>query len=200
MTLELIQCIASGDHRAAEELFRSKSKQIWGILWYRGGKRLPAGLELEDLYQEIWEELLRSARSAPPQVNFGGWITTIIQRILSRQIRNSNQLPASLSNMEDPRSFFGRLLEDKPRKSASFRASQLESLILLLEKVEELPKQHRETFYQFWFEERSWGEIGATQDRTPDAVRVNLDRIHRQLRKQLEDLESEPPTQWASME
>lgn len=171
-------------------LIQRHGAQIRHILKRRTASVVLDRTTLDDLYQEIVAEALRSAGTFEyhDDARFIGWITTIARRTVGRHVAAPAKEPPTVRLKRDDSTGLGVFAsqvtgkEDRPSQifSAEEGAKQLHRAI------NSLPEDYRRGIILYKIEERSLSEVAAAMGRSKVATCRLLARALSKLRKKLE--------------
>jgi len=175
-----------GDVAAFAELVSRHEKRLWNFV-----RRFVAdGATAEDLLQEVFLRVVRSAREWRPSAKFSTWLYTIARNLCTDQARRGalrkadslDQTPGAGRDDSGPR----RL--DKlaaPDGNAEKAALDREIALRVDEAVAELPVEQREVFLMREVMDMSFAEIatatGASEPTVKSRMRYALERLRAAL-------------------
>lgn len=166
----LAGCIANGDAEAVRPLIERYHKPLAAVLQ----RALGASPDVDDVFQETWIRVVRSAHSYDPAQRFSGWLFGIAWNLVkdrwSRRIVHEDVDLASMPSKE-------RSAED--HAVASDRAERVREL------VAQLPERLSQVILLRYFEELSEKEVAA---RLGVPVGTVKSRIHHGLKKLAESI------------
>lgn len=166
----LAGCIANGDADAVRPLIERYHKPLAAVLQ----RALGTSPDVDDVFQETWIRVVRSAHTYDPQQRFSGWLFSIAWNLVkdrwSKRIVHADVDLASVPSKE-------RSAED--RAVASDRAERVRDL------VARLPERLSQVILLRYFEELSEKEVAA---RLGVPVGTVKSRIHHGLKKLAESI------------
>lgn len=172
---------AEQDQRLSWE-FESERRRLLAFI----RRRIPDGIDAEDLLQDVFYELVEAYRMMKPIAHAGAWMMQVARnRVTDLFRRGKNEVGDGDS---------GRILEDLlPSKDAGPDALYMRSVVL--DEIEaalgELPVSQREVFLAHEIDGRSFAEISAE---TGVSVKTLLSRKHyavKRLRNRLRHIYDE---------
>lgn len=180
--LAMTQDRAEQDQRLSS-VFESERRRVLAFI----RRRIPQGLDAEDLLQDVFFELVEAYRMMKPVAHAGAWMMQVARNRITDLFRRGKREVA----MEDAG---GRILEDLlPSPDAGPDALYARSV--LLEEIEaaldELPESQREVFVAHEIDGRGFVEISAE---TGVSVNTLLSRKHyavKRLRSRLQAIYDE---------
>lgn len=158
----LVLAAQKGDRPAFDQLYRSHSRMVHGLLM----SRVPRG-DVEDLVQDVFMLAMQRLSSLRTPAAFGGWLAAIAR---TRAIDHLRRQPRTTELVDD-------VPADTPDRS---------ELMSVLAAIERLPIAYRETLVLRFVEGMTGQEISAKTGLTEGSVRVNLHRGMKQLKDELE--------------
>jgi RNA polymerase sigma-70 factor (ECF subfamily) len=178
---ELMVRYAKGDEAAFEMILSRYTRPLFGFLCrYLGGVD-----RAEDVFQEVFYEVIRGRRSYRPRYRFAAWLFRIGRnRAVDRLRRNGVRKTESLDHPANPHDNEGeaqvaKIVTDDPDPESE--AQSLELGKALEAALASLPADQREVF---WLKERSGlsvGEIavitGVSQNTVKSRLRYALEKL-----------------------
>ncbi len=131
------------DIPAFEELLKRYRSQVFGFLirWCRNRS------EAEDLYQETFMRVVRSASSYQPRASFRTWLFTIVRNLVIDRKRRQTTRGSEISmTVEDGRSSAGEPAGSHPSTNPYAAEKSREIRQAVLEILVTLPPEQREMF------------------------------------------------------
>ena len=172
---ELMTRYASGDARAFEELLRRHERAVFNFIARFLGDRNTA----EDLVQEVFIRVIRTADRYKKKAKFRTWLFTITRNICidrSRQLarRSEVSLNRSVSKSEgDGATFLDQLVDDDSTGSAS-NTVRAEFRAKLQAALDELPTEQREVFIMREFGGLKFREIAAASGVSENTIKSRM--------------------------
>jgi RNA polymerase sigma-70 factor, ECF subfamily len=179
--IDLMLRVKEGDTAAFEELMEIHQHSVIGTV----AKMLGSPAEAEDIAQQVFIRVWKSAERYEPQAKFTTWLFTITRNLVFNEVRRRKRKPA-LSMDEREEEF--HLMETDHRTISpdkSLLQGELESAID--EAIAALPEKQRLAMILRRFEEMPYEEIGQVLGITVPAVKSLLFRARSQLKENLKD-------------
>ena len=186
---ELMACYAKGDVAAFEELLRRHEKPVFNFIARYLGDRVAA----EDLVQEVFVRVIRTADRYKKKAKFTTWLFTIARNICIDKARyqsRRNEVSLNRSVTADDEntgtSFIDQLQEESGESSegslirTEFRA-KLQSALL------ELPDEQREVFVMREFGGMKFREIATVIGVSENTIKSRMRYALQSLRGHLAD-------------
>lgn len=158
----LVLAAQKGDRPAFDQLYRSHSRMVHGLLM----SRIPRA-DVDDLVQDVFMVAMQRISSLRTPAAFGGWLAAIAR---TRAIDHLRRQPRTTE-----------LVDDLPATESD--RTELMSVVAALER---LPVAYRETLTLRLIEGMTGQEISQKTGLTEGSVRVNLHRGMKQLKDELE--------------
>ena len=171
------------DRRTLEQLWRRERRWLAAVLL----AHQPAGLELDDLLQEVAVRFVSRSGELRDGDRLRPWLRTIavhVARDARRRVereRGRRETESALESVADPRQAQG---PDRATRDACDR---------LLELATRLPEHYREPLFLRCFESLSTAEIAARMELPPSTVETRLVRARQRVRDEFaRSLDSAP--------
>lgn len=178
--LALMRRIGEGDHTAFAELVEIYQHAVMGTVT----KMLGNPAEAEDVAQQVFVRVWRSAARYQPSAKFTTWLFTITRNLVFNEMRRRQRKPAvSLDEREEEQS--GALPVDgemKPDESALL--AELEMAVDAA--IRKLPDKQRMAVILRRYQEMAYEDIGEVLGLSLPAVKSLLFRARAQLREDLQ--------------
>lgn len=158
----LVRAAQKGDRPAFDQLYRSHSRMVHGVLM----SRVPHA-DVDDLVQDVFMLAMQRLSSLRTPAAFGGWLVAIARTQAIDHLRR--QRPTA------------ELVDDVPVSDPD-----RSELMSVLAAIERLPLAYRETLMLRFVEGMTGQEIALKTGLTEGSVRVNLHRGMKQLKDELE--------------
>jgi RNA polymerase sigma factor (sigma-70 family) len=171
--------VASGDTVAFGKLVQRHQGLVVGTV----ARMLGSNSDVEDLAQQVFLRVWRSAGRYVPRAKFTTWLLKITRNLVFNEMRRTKRHAHVPIQSEAPG-------EDLPVKDESVR-SPAESLLehelqqAIEEAILELPETQRMALILRRYEDRSYEEIGDILDLSVPAVKSVLFRARTELRARL---------------
>ena len=184
--VQLMLKVKEGNRTAFEELMRKYYPRILNFLYrFVGGNNATA----EDLTQEVFMRVYKSAGRYKPRSQFQTWIYTIAKNVGLNELRRNKRLPLSLHEAfgtgEKELSGGG---EDPNVTSPDEEIMQKEKVAEIRAAINNLPKNQRIAVILKRYEGFSYAEIATTLDISDKAVKSLLSRAKENLKIRLAKL------------
>jgi len=177
--VRLMALTASGDTAAFEELVQRHQGLVVGTI----ARMLGSNSDVEDLAQQVFLRVWRSAGRYVPRAKFTTWLLKITRNLVFNEMRRTKRQAHVPIQSEAPG-------EDLPVKDESVQ-SPSESLLehelqqAIEQAILELPETQRMALILRRYEDRSYEEIGDILDLSVPAVKSVLFRARTELRARL---------------
>jgi RNA polymerase sigma-70 factor (ECF subfamily) len=190
----LLQAYRAGDVRAFERLVARYEKPIWNFL-----RRFVAdAATAEDLLQEVFLRVVKSADEWRGAAKFSTWLYTIARNLTVDQSRRAvHRNAASLDGPAHAGSDSTATLHDRlpsPDRRADDLASDRETKRRIDEAVAALPAEQREVFLMREVMEMPFAEIATAVGASEPTVKSRMRYALEKLRAALVELGGEPPS------
>ncbi len=178
--LVLMRRIAEGDEVAFAELVEIHQHAVLGTV----AKMLGNATEAEDVAQQVFVRVWRSAPRYQPTAKFTTWLFTITRNLVFNEIRRRQRKPAvSLEEREEEN--FGTLSVDGEMKPDEFALhAELETAVDAA--IQRLPEKQRMAVVLRRYQEMAYEEIGEILGLSLPAVKSVLFRARAQLKEDLQ--------------
>jgi len=177
--VRLMGLVAAGDTAAFEALIERHQALVVGTI----ARMLGSNSDVEDLAQQVFLRVWRSASRYVPRAKFTTWLLKITRNLVFNEMRRTKRQALVPMQME-PQG------EDLPIKDESVQ-SPAESLLehelqrAIEEAIIQLPETQRMALILRRYEDRSYEEIGDILDLSVPAVKSVLFRARTELRVRL---------------
>jgi RNA polymerase sigma-70 factor (ECF subfamily) len=169
---------------AFAELVERYWTRIFGRLYRQLGDRQ----EAEDLAQDVFLRLYRSRYRYQPRARFGTWLFHIAQNVARNALRSRRRHPCvPIGQLNDPRDddgFVDRVLQDRS-EAPSRPLERAEIARVVRAAVSGLVGRQRRALELHQFQDRTYSEVAAELDMSPQAAKSLLYRARTQLRANL---------------
>jgi RNA polymerase sigma-70 factor (ECF subfamily) len=174
--------VQEGDQEAFVQLEQRYSPRVFGFFCRRLGDRA----EAEDLTQEVFLRLYRYRERYQPRARFATWIFHITQNVARNALRTRRRHPCvrlEVPTGEDD--LLQELLADcGEAPSQPLERDELAGVVRAA--VADLAGRQRIALEMHQFEDRTYAEVAASLDMTPQAAKSLLYRARNQLRASLQ--------------
>jgi len=181
--LRWMQQIKGGDVEALRELIEAHQHRIIGTV----AKMLGDDSDAEDIAQQVFIRLWKSAGRYEPTAKFTTWLFKITRNLVFNELRRRKRHPAtSLDRPLDP-SEPARTLQiaDSTVKAPDTALLDDEMQAAIQRAIDELPETQRMAIVLRRYDDISYEEIGEILDLSVPAVKSVLFRARTELREKL---------------
>jgi RNA polymerase sigma-70 factor (ECF subfamily) len=137
----LMQSFARGQQRAFEQLYDRHETGVWRFVFRSVQNQAVA----DDLVQELWFAVARTAASYEPTAKFKTWLFTMARNRVIDHVRTAKNHASIDAENDDGESMFSDLAAES-RLGPLRQVSSNEQAMALLEAIEQLPEDQREAF------------------------------------------------------
>lgn len=180
----LMKRIADGELWAFRRLVERHQKGLLNFIYRFTGDRLLA----EDITQEVFLRVHKSAPYYKPKAKFSTWLFKIATNLCLNELRRKNLHVVSLTDPDH--SERSPLLPDhlleKSNPSSILESRELSMAIL--DAIGALPEKQRVAFLLHRYEDKSYKQISEIMGSTVPAVESLLFRAKQNLRKRLNEI------------
>ncbi|MEO6740516.1 MAG: sigma-70 family RNA polymerase sigma factor [Chthoniobacteraceae bacterium] len=179
--IRLMEKVRGGDMDAFRELVESHQYRVIGTVT----RMLGDANEAEDLSQQIFVRVWKSAPRWEPTAKFTTWLYTILRNLVFNECRRrarhkTTSLDAAADDADHPRQF-----ADGNVKSPDTTMLDAEMQDAIERAIQELPEAQRMAVIMRRYQDVSYEEIGEVLDLTVPAVKSLLFRARTDLREKL---------------
>jgi RNA polymerase sigma-70 factor, ECF subfamily len=194
----LLQRVQTGDKESLNELYNRYLMRVLAAVRARLGAELRGKLESWDVVQDALLASLKNVQAFNPSSEgaFLNWLAKIVENRIRDQLdhfraeKRDHRLEAPLAG---PRSDESSVPLDIPDKGGMPSPSQVlilsEDLARLEKAMDQLPVELRELIVMVKIEGQSYQEIALSTGKSPDAVRMQVNRASLALTKAFRALE-----------
>lgn len=177
--LELMARVRGGDAEAFTTLVERHQHRVVGTI----AKMLGSPNDAEDLAQQVFVRVWKSAPRWEPSAKFTTWLLTIARNLVFNEVRRRGR--ARLVPLDEPEDRAPREIADHSIVSPddALAASELEDAIE--QAIQSLAEQPRMALILRRYEEMSYDEIAVVLGTTVPAVKSMLFRARTELRERL---------------
>jgi RNA polymerase sigma-70 factor, ECF subfamily len=177
--VRLMRLVGRGDTKALEELIEKHQALVAGTV----ARMLGSNSDVEDIAQQVFIRVWKSARRYVPRAKFTTWLLKITRNLVFNELRRSRRRPhvplQSEPGAEDP-----PLKDDMNlAPDASLLESELQRKIE--EAILQLPDNQRMALVLRRYEQLSYEQIAEVLDLSVPAVKSVLFRARTELRSRL---------------
>ncbi len=176
-----MELVKQGDTEAFRELVEAHQHRVIGAV----AKMLGDGSNAEDVAQQVFVRVWRSAPRYEPTAKFTTWLFKITRNLVFNEMRRRKRHPVqSIDAVAEP--------GDQPMQHEDVRAKAPDTKMLddemqaaIQEAIEQLPETQRMAIVLRRYDEFSYEEIGEILDLSVPAVKSVLFRARTDLRERL---------------
>jgi len=172
--IEWMARIREGDMEAFRRLVETHQARVVGTI----SKMLGSDAEAEDLAQQVFLRVWRSAPRYQPTAKFTTWLFRITRNLVFNELRRKRHFVDQADEMPEP----AERRDQEPDQV--LMEGELQSAIQ--EAINRLPESQRLAIILRRYEEMSYEEIATVMDTTVPAVKSILFRARAELRERLE--------------
>ena len=173
---DLVRATLQGETRAFDQLVRRFTARIRAACVARVGRRGPA----DDLVQETFLRGFRALPSLAEADKFASWLYGIAVRTCLDWLKARARGEAPLSELDADAP---AAIHPSPRPPLALEQSERRERVL--DEVMQLPEIYREVVVLFYYDKRSYQEMGELLGITAAAVNVRLTKARAMLRERL---------------
>lgn len=177
--LRLMQLVGQGDTRAFEELIEKHQALVAGTI----GRMLGSNSDVEDIAQQVFIRVWKSARRYVPRAKFTTWLLKITRNLVFNELRRTKrraQIPLqSESGTDDPP------LKDELNLAPDASVLEVELQRTIEEAILQLPETQRMALVLRRYEQLSYEQIADILGLSVPAVKSVLFRARSELRTRL---------------
>ena len=177
--VRLMQLVAAGDTSAFEQLIERHQALVAGTV----ARMLGSNSDVEDIAQQVFIRVWKSARRYVPRAKFTTWLLKITRNLVFNELRRSKR-HAHIPLQSEPGAEEVLLKDEKnPAPDASLLETELQRAIE--EAIIQLPESQRMALVLRRYEQLSYEQIAEVLDLSVPAVKSVLFRARTELRTQL---------------
>jgi len=177
--VRLMRLVGQGDTVAFEELVEKHQALVAGTL----ARMLGSNSDVEDIAQQVFIRVWKSARRYVPRAKFTTWLLKITRKLVFNELRRSKRRPhvplQSEPGAEDPP------LKDETNLAPDASLLELELQRTIEEAILQLPESQRMALVLRRYEQLSYEQIAEVLDLSVPAVKSVLFRARTELRSRL---------------
>jgi RNA polymerase sigma factor (sigma-70 family) len=177
--VRLMQLVGRGDTKAFEELVERHQALVAGTV----ARMLGSNSDVEDIAQQVFIRVWKSARRYKPRAKFTTWLLKITRNLVFNELRRTKrraQVPLDPAAGADEPALKD---ESNPAPDASLLAVELQKTIE--EAIMHLPETQRMALVLRRYEQLSYEQIAEVLDLSVPAVNSVLFRARTELRSRL---------------
>ena len=177
--VRLMQLVATGDTSAFEQLIERHQALVAGTV----ARMLGSNSDVEDIAQQVFIRVWKSARRYIPRAKFTTWLLKITRNLVFNELRRSKR-HAHIPLQSEPGAEEVLLKDEKnPAPDASLLETELQRAIE--EAIIQLPESQRMALVLRRYEQLSYEQIAEVLDLSVPAVKSVLFRARTELRTRL---------------
>lgn len=178
--VELMLRAGEGDVAAFQELVEIHQSAVIGTV----AKMLGSPSEAEDIAQQVFVRVWKSAKRYKPQAKFTTWLFTITRNLVFNEVRRRQRKPTV--SVEEREEESHQVVEDKATVTPDQDVLQAELESAIDKAIESLPEKQRIAVILRRYEEMPYEEIGKVISMSVPAVKSLLFRARSQLKEALQ--------------
>lgn len=173
-----------GDNSAFEALMRKYYPRILNFIY----RFVPNRQIAEDLSQDVFMKVYKSAWRYRPQSRFQTWLYTIAKNVCLNELRRKRNLMVSFdeTNPSGENEPSGKIAD--PGSNPGTALLQKEKAALIRTAIADLPENQRIAVILKRYDKFSYAQIAATLNITDKAVKSLLSRAKENLKSKLADI------------
>src|SRR3954470_10030917 len=177
--VRLMQLVGRGDTRAFEQLIEKRQRVVAGPV----GRMLASSSDVEDIAQQVFVRVWKSAGRYVPRAKFTTWLLKITRNLVFNELRRRKRHPVTpLQGEADGEEM--QLKDDRAsRPDASLLETELQGQIEMA--IAALPETQRMAVVLRRYQELSYEEIAEVLEQSVPAVKSLLFRARTELRERL---------------
>jgi RNA polymerase sigma-70 factor, ECF subfamily len=177
--VRLMRLVSQGDTSAFEKLVERHQSLVAGTV----ARMLGSNSDVEDIAQQVFIRVWKSARRYVPRAKFTTWLLKITRNLVFNELRRSKR-HAHVPLQTDPGAEEFPLKDEKnPPPDASLLETELQQAID--DAITQLPESQRMALILRRYEQLSYEEISEVLDLSVPAVKSVLFRARTELRARL---------------
>ena len=178
----LMQAFARGNMNAFEQLYDRHETGVWRFVF----RSVQNNAVTDDMVQELWFSVTRSAASYEPTAKFKTWLFTMARNRVIDHVRTAKNHASIDAENEEGESMFSDLAADS-RLGPLRQVSSREQAKALLDAIDQLPEDQREAFLLQAEGDMSVEEIAAAIGVTFETAKSRLRYARNKLKTLLAD-------------
>jgi len=177
--VRLMRLVAGGDTSAFEKVIERHQALVAGT----AARMLGSNSDVEDIAQQVFIRVWKSARRYVPRAKFTTWLLKITRNLVFNELRRAKRR-AQIPLQSDPGAEEIQLKDEtNPAPDASLLEDELQRAIE--EAILQLPESQRMALVLRRYEQLSYEEIAGVLDLSVPAVKSVLFRARTELRSRL---------------
>jgi len=183
--VQLMLAFQAGDKQAFEKLMTAHFSRVLNFIFRYVGRRDIA----EDLTQEVFIRVYKSAGQYQPQSKFQTWLFTIAKNLSLNELRANKHKMVSMEAMIDTGEDRVKVqFKDERQKTPAQQLLDQEQSQQVRYAIAALPENQRVAVLLRRYEQFTYEEIADVMQVTPKAVKSLLNRAKENLRESLKSL------------
>src|SRR5467141_3085973 len=177
--VRLMELVGRGDTQAFEQLVEKHQTLVAGTV----ARMLGSSSDVEDIAQQVFIRVWKSARRYVPRAKFTTWLLKITRNLVFNELRRSKRHAHIPIQTEPSAEEIPLKDETNPAPDASLLETELQRAIE--EAIMQLPESQRMALVLRRYEQLSYEQIGEILDLSVPAVKSVLFRARTELRTRL---------------
>jgi RNA polymerase sigma-70 factor (ECF subfamily) len=177
--VRLMALVSRGDTAAFEELIERHQALVMGTV----GRMLGSNSDIEDIAQQVFIRVWRSAARYVPRAKFTTWLLKITRNLVFNEMRRTKR-HAHVSTQPEPQAE-DIPLRDEAAQSPADSLLQQELQEAIDQAIQQLPETQRLAVVLRRYQELSYEQIAEVLDLSVPAVKSLLFRARTELRSKL---------------
>lgn len=177
--VRLMRLVAQGDTSAFEEVIERHQALVAGT----AARMLGSNSDVEDIAQQVFIRVWKSARRYVPRAKFTTWLLKITRNLVFNELRRAKRRAQVPLQSEPGAEEIPLKDETNPAPDASLLEDELQRAIE--EAIMQLPESQRMALVLRRYEQLSYDEIAEVLDLSVPAVKSVLFRARTELRSRL---------------
>jgi len=177
--LQLMQAVSGGDTTAFEKLVEKHQSLVAGTV----GRMLGNNSDVDDVAQQVFVRVWRSAKRYVPSAKFTTWLLKITRNLVFNELRRRKRHLTTPLQKEPGEEEIQVKDERGQQPDVTLLESELQDAIRSA--IEQLPETQRMALILRRYEELSYEEIASVLDQSVPAVKSLLFRARTELRQRL---------------
>lgn len=178
-SIQLMVLVGQGDHNAFAELVEIHQHAVIGTV----AKMLGGASDAEDIAQQVFVRVWRSASRYKPSAKFTTWLYTITRNLVFNESRRRQRKPVVSLEEREEEHHVPTTIDDGMTPDESTLHSELEKAVDAA--IQQLPEKQRMAVILRRYEEMPYDEIGEILNLSLSAVKSLLFRARAQLKENL---------------
>ena len=182
-SVKLMMEVAKGNHKAFSELVTIHQHAIVGTI----AKMLGNPNDAEDLAQQVFLRVWKSAPRYQPTAKFTTWLFTITRNLVFNEVRRRQRKPVVSLQQEQEEESYERQIPVDESQNPDAAALQKELEEAVDHAIASLPEKQRLAVVLRRYEDLPYEQIGEILNLSLPAVKSLLFRARMQLRQELQN-------------